>query len=150
VKNDGKKTQAREVLVAGVPVRVYFDGEGRPLSATALLNNAEDREHERTVALAATIALDAARRAAKKKQRNGSSAGAAAESAKSRAKRARKHWTNDWFAKALAADPKLGRTRLAQQARRLAAAAGIELDKRNEITDDRARQFLNRQRHRSS
>ena len=45
-------------------------------------------------------------------------------------------------------NPKWGRRNLVRAARALAAADGAELNKRDEITDDRAKRYLKRMRRR--
>jgi hypothetical protein len=169
------KTRKLRVSVAGVKVCVRLGEDGRPLSAVAL-QSPRDLEHERLLTLAATKAFDATLSAAREKEARRSqeliarqqadiqatqdlqatrqaklkrdSVNAAAKSAEKRAKASAKHWTNKWFKRAHAEHPGYGRARLAQHARRVAADAGVSLKKRDQITDDRARQFLERKRKR--
>jgi hypothetical protein len=141
-----KATKVLDVISAGVPVRMRLDSDGRPLSASAGYN-AGDPYHERFVELAVKAAHNAASHAAQRTKSTADAAAASAQSAKMRAKRSEDHWSNEWFGKAHQAHPKFGKARLARSARQLAAAARIELDKRDEITEDRAQQFLNRQRN---
>jgi len=140
-----KETTALQVISTGVRVRIRVDGDGRPLYSIPVYDP-EDPQDERFVELAVKAAHNAASAAAQHKLRKDSSAGAADQSAKNRRKDVEEHWTNEWLGNAYREDPTRGRTRLAQRARRLASDAGIELDKREQITDERARQFLSRQK----
>ena len=129
----------RKGIVAGVAVRVCFDGNGKPLGAHyAGIEPLGDREHEGQVAVAVAHAVECAAAEARRVQKKE----AAALSAKKRA--AQKHPTNKWFVRAHREHPEFGRDKLVQEARRLAAQAGITLKKRNDITEQRARQFLER------
>lgn len=128
----------------GVPVRVYLDDRGRPLRASAVrgIERPDDPEHVRAVKLAVSLAFERALYAPKEVQRKRSSAKAAAESAKKRASAI----ADEWLAKAHKQYPHFGRDKLTEHARRLAAKAEIALDKRGEITEERARLFLERKR----
>ena len=153
-KHNLEKTHALDVISAGVPVRVCFDGDGRPLYATA----GHDGEDERFVELAAKAAYNAAHHAAARSANETTLATATASSAKNRAKASTEHWANKWFEKAHTARPEYGRSRLAQYARRLFVNAPADdpdakgdwdaKRERDEITVDRAQQFLDRKRKR--
>jgi hypothetical protein len=134
--------KSHRVKVAGVAVRVCFNDHGRPLAAHAGIERPGDLDHERVVDLAVTRALDAVSGTAKRKR---DSVTAATVSAEKRAKASAEHWTNEWFERAYAEHSDYRRTKLARHARQLAAAGGIELAKRDEITEGRAQQFLDRQ-----
>ena len=138
------------VTMAGVPVFVHVDaGLGRPLSAWGHIDPSSSSASERAVAMAVHRTLETATLNAQQAQRQG----ATAESARTRAEDAAKHWTNKWLKKAHAAHPRYGRERLAHAARRLAADRKIKgklkpvpPGKRDEITEGRAQQFLDRLR----
>lgn len=138
--------KSHPVKVGGIPVRVRFDDNGRPLSAYAL-EGPRNLEHERLLTLAATTAFDAALFAAQTTKIKRDNTAAAVVSAKIRADNSAEHWANVWLELAHAEDPGRGREQLAVRARQFAAAGGIESDTdRDEITFHRARQFLDRQR----
>jgi hypothetical protein len=140
------KKKTLGLIVAGLPVSVRFDDDGRVLSASAGIERPGDLDHERAVALAAAMAFDAAVLAEKRVQRKDDSAQAAAASAQARAQASKEHWANKWLAQAHAAHPDYGKGRLAQHARRLAATDKDhpveDPAKRDEISEQRARQFL--------
>jgi len=147
-----KKARTLDVTIAGIAVRVTLDEDGRPLFATAAQWGDEDLR----LALAVQRVFDRTEHAAKSTQRKRNSSHAAAQSAQTRAKASADHWTNQWLALAHDAHPKYGKDKLAQRARSLAALGFIDPDgtrhvvedqkKRDEITVERARQFLERKR----
>ena len=144
-----KKARAIDVQVKGVPVRVHVDADGQPLYATAALQRPDDPDHERLVALAATVEFDARCADAKRKR---DWAARTAKSAENRAKASAEHFAYYWLALAHAAKPRYGRDKLSREARRLAACGVFDPDgikrvvedpkKRDEINPYRAQQYL--------
>lgn len=136
-KLDLQHTWEFEDVIDGVPVFLRLDSKGRLLLAGGSIVG-EDADYERRVELAVTRARERVQKARVK----ASSAMAAAKSAQKRVSAT----ANEWLANAHKEHPEYGRDKLTQHARRLAAKARVALDKRNEITEERARLFLKRQR----
>ena len=133
------------VTVAGVPVRVYTDDEGRPLYATA---GGWGDEGARHAELAAKHVFDTAKHAATRTELakvKAQPAVANRESVRIRAKASVEHPANEWLALAHDKHPAFGRKKLCHTARRLAVDANVDPDILDEITEDRARRFLERQ-----
>ena len=138
------------VRVAGVRVRLSLDEDDRPVSANVLDDlGARGSDRDKVVTLAAALAFEAAHSGAQTKKSSRDGATAAKASAEERA--SEKHWSYKWFALAYAKHPDCGRATLVRYARQLAALDEIapvkDQKKRNEISPDRARRFLERKRN---
>jgi hypothetical protein len=65
---------------------------------------------------------------------------------KPRSDSAENHFSNEYFKRADRQKPGLGRRKLMQVARRLASDDGMDWRKKREMTEDRARRYINRTR----
>ena len=148
---DWAKVQKHDVTVEEHRVSVGLDQAGKPISVVTACWLGGDEE--RIAKLAAKVAWDEFTRAAEQRAeaeaaeaRRAGAAMAAEESARVRAEAAADHWSYEWLAKAYELNDTLGWSRLRTKARQIAAAAGVESNKRDEISEHYAREFLRKAR----
>ena len=131
-----------EMIVEGHRVWVRLDLKGKPISVSAAWPPGGDQQR------IARLAMDKARQVFARRAKSKSDVVRTKRSTEKKQMIAAEHWSNEWLAAAHRANPKFGRGRLAQAARTMLVRNKPETppEKRDEITKDRARQFLETQR----
>ena len=129
------KTKEITVLADGIPVTVRVNEKGRPLSASA----GDGPNGESRAALIALVWARLTQEAQSSEHKRGQKISEEIRHAKATA-----HWSGEWLAAAHKNDESLGAERLALAARRLHTINKSEIkeEKRAEINEYRAKQFL--------
>jgi hypothetical protein len=131
--------KAVRLLVAGVPVSLILDDDGRPRTACVPLQG-DSPDEARAAWLAANLAMQTGERGAKRQaHRQGQ-----IKAAENRREVAAGHWSLEWLQAAHAEYPKRGAKHLAAAAQRLVRLNRPQITTKElaEITEYRAKVFL--------